>query len=352
MAANTDREILILYMSGTYGGGGAYIYKMINALLLKQQRVDLVSFHSKFNRITDSNLNHFFYEKTAHGHIKAILKLFSLFHSKKIRVCIAGDHISVKFAILFKTIFPSTPWIYVLQSSYTLKNSLARRIFRGRLLRFIDGVCGVSNSTLDSLRELNYKDPTAVVYTYHESSIIFTEKKRHGNVVLLPARMVEGKGHIDLIRASEGHDWEIWFAGEGVLRPMLEKLCKENGLNVKFSGWVDNINELYLRATIIALPSYNEGLPLGLLEAMSLGKPVVAYDIEAHRELIKNGVTGSLVETGDYKALGRSIQMLIEDISYADRIAKQAKIETGQRFSITRTGDALINFIDRITDEQ
>ena len=65
----------------------------------------------------------------------------------------------------------------------------------------------------------------------------------------------------------------------------------------------DEVLSLVAQARLFVLPSFHEGLPIALLEALSLGKPVVASDIEPHREILTHGVNGFLFRTGDSQSL-------------------------------------------------
>jgi N,N'-diacetylbacillosaminyl-diphospho-undecaprenol alpha-1,3-N-acetylgalactosaminyltransferase len=93
-------------------------------------------------------------------------------------------------------------------------------------------------------------------------------------------------------------------------------------------------------ADLFVLPSFLEGLPISLLEAMSLGIPSISTNVNAIPEAIIDGETGDLIQRGDTDALSRGIISLKEDSAMSKRIA-----DTGREF-------VLKNFDERIAAEK
>lgn len=99
--------------------------------------------------------------------------------------------------------------------------------------------------------------------------------------------------------------------------------AREIGDNVSFMGWVrgEKKAEAFHRAHIFILPSYNEGLPIAVLEAFAAGLPVVTTPVGGIPEVVEDGVNGLLVEPGDVGALSAAVIRLLED---ADLRAKMS----------------------------
>ncbi len=76
---------------------------------------------------------------------------------------------------------------------------------------------------------------------------------------------------------------------------------------VKFTGFIDDVEEMMQAFDVFVLPSYREGMPRTIIEAMASGKPVIASDIRGCREEVSHGETGLLVPVRDAEALGRAI---------------------------------------------
>jgi glycosyltransferase involved in cell wall biosynthesis len=167
---------------------------------------------------------------------------------------------------------------------------------------------------------------------------------------LLPARITQGKGHIDLLLAAECTDWEIYFAGDGDLDDEVKKHA--NGARkIHFLGWVTDMVSLYNQVSIVVLPSYSEGMPNGLTEAMSYGKPVVAYANDGARELIQNNENGILVEIGDIKGLRMAINRLIDDEDFARKIGLNGKKYIEQNFTIDEMGNQTVSFLATLQNQ-
>jgi len=145
-------------------------------------------------------------------------------------------------------------------------------------------------------------------------------RERMGATPLRPlwvcaARLEEQKGHATLLEAlaelrRRGLEFTVALAGEGVLRPALERRAAELGLGerVRLLGQVEDLGPLLLAADAVAMPSRWEGLPLVLLEAMARGRPVVATRVGGIPEVVEDGVSGRLVEPDDPGALADALQ--------------------------------------------
>ncbi len=119
------------------------------------------------------------------------------------------------------------------------------------------------------------------------------------------------KGCMDLlesfIQLSPHHpELKLYFAGTGAMLPIMKKHCTDAQLQdrVQFLGKVkhQDLNYWYNTADFVCLPSYNEGVPNVLLEAMACGTPIVATNVGGIPEIITDD-TGLLVPTGDIHAL-------------------------------------------------
>jgi len=105
----------------------------------------------------------------------------------------------------------------------------------------------------------------------------------------------------------------FFIVGEGPLNAEMKTEIEKKGLGGKvfLLGYRKDVSALIRHAAIILSTSLWEGMPYSLLEAMSLGKPIVASDIEAHRTLVQNGRTGFLVRKDD--DFLKSILILLSD---------------------------------------
>jgi glycosyltransferase involved in cell wall biosynthesis len=101
------------------------------------------------------------------------------------------------------------------------------------------------------------------------------------------------------------------------------------------------MNSLLARATVFALPSHAEGMPVALLEAMAAGCPVVASAVGGIPDLIDDGFNGLLVPAGDPAALARAIARLLDDPPLAAAMGRAARATIASRFTAERSVETL-----------
>ena len=140
--------------------------------------------------------------------------------------------------------------------------------------------------------------------------------------VLCVGRLVHLKGQSLLVRAiaelsSRGVDARLTLVGDGPRRAALDELARNLGVadRVHLAGSVgqDVIRDRYSDADVFCLPSFAEGLPVVLMEAMALELPVVTTPIAGVRELVEDGVSGRLVAPGELEPLVEALAELAAD---------------------------------------
>jgi glycosyltransferase involved in cell wall biosynthesis len=110
-----------------------------------------------------------------------------------------------------------------------------------------------------------------------------------------------------------------------------------------FPGARRDVYDVMSAMDIFALPSLNEGIPMSLLEAMALGRPVVASAVGGIPEVIQDRVNGRLVPPGDDVALADACLELASDREFAGAIGARARQTIEDSFSHERCGSALLN---------
>lgn len=94
--------------------------------------------------------------------------------------------------------------------------------------------------------------------------------------------------------------------------------------NVTLLGFRDDVERLLGAVHVVTLPSYREGFPRSVIEAMAAGKPVVATNIRGSREAVLDGETGFLTPVGDPQALAGALLRLLEDDSLATQMGSRS----------------------------
>jgi len=157
-------------------------------------------------------------------------------------------------------------------------------------------------------------------------------------------RLAEQKGLPILIEAAgrlhaEGVEFELTLVGDGPLRGELEALIARHHLKdrVHLAGWRSNaeVRDLLLNSRALVLPSFAEGLPVAIMEAMALGRPVVGTWIAGTPELVLPGVTGWLVPPGSVDGLCKAMREVLEaDPADLERMGRAGAERVAQRHDI------------------
>lgn len=151
--------------------------------------------------------------------------------------------------------------------------------------------------------------------------------------LLFLGRLGKRKGIYDLLDVLSEHRDEFigklvfLFGGDGDVEHV-NSIIKRRGIDgiAKYEGWVsgDRKEELLNRADAYILPSYNEGLPISILEAMSYSLPIISTTVGGIPEILKNGENGFIMEPGDKKTIYNAISMLIDNKSMAVQMGKKS----------------------------
>ena len=171
-------------------------------------------------------------------------------------------------------------------------------------------VC-VSNSEAELFKnKVNVPDEKLTVIP-NGTQVVTTEAvKPVAKMVVTVARFDYQKNlleFLDVARKMPGYDFFI--IGDGADRPLLEaKIAEQHIHNVTLSGLSHQVMKDISDAEVYLTTARWEGMPLSVLEAMSLGIPVVATDVVGNRDAVKVGVTGYLYPLGDLSACVRAIE--------------------------------------------
>lgn len=157
-------------------------------------------------------------------------------------------------------------------------------------------------------------------------------------------RLCEQKGQLLLLDAvrllkEKGRQFHLVLAGDGEMRPILEKYIAQYGLQdmVSITGWIssDQVRQELLASKVMVLPSFSEGLPVVVMEAMALGRPVLTTSIAGIPELVRHGTDGWLIPAGDVDALVKALDdILMLDTQQLRAMGRNAQVRVVERHSI------------------
>ena len=174
-------------------------------------------------------------------------------------------------------------------------------------------------------------------------------------IFLFLGKIMKAKGVYDLldiveeIKDNHGHDFELWIGGNGEIEKMKDIIASKGIYSqVRFLGWVNNSEkeEVLKKADVYVLPSYAEGLPLSILEAMSFGMPVISTTVGGIPELVEQNVSGYLFEAGDKHALKTAVRSFLKDKSLIYKMGIQSKKIIADRYC----SEVVINKLNSIYD--
>jgi glycosyltransferase involved in cell wall biosynthesis len=156
--------------------------------------------------------------------------------------------------------------------------------------------------------------------------------------IVCVARLSPEKGHLGLLEAIEPLDVTLTLVGDGPMLAEIEAAVAAHGMvdRVRFAGRLDEAATLaaIARADLLVLPSFMEGLPIVLMEAMAIGVPVIGSRVAGVPELIEDGVEGLLFRPGDWADLRRAIARLRDEPDLGDRLATAARAKVEREFDI------------------
>lgn len=142
------------------------------------------------------------------------------------------------------------------------------------------------------------------------------EASKLTNDVLMVAGFRGQKDHLTALKAlkiivaeNKLPNIHFTFAGDGPKRECIEQFINENELNkyITLVGETKEIDKYYDHCDLVILPTYYEGLPLSLLEAIQKGKPVIATDTGGINEIVQDGINGNLLAVEDAVSLAKHI---------------------------------------------
>jgi glycosyltransferase involved in cell wall biosynthesis len=188
---------------------------------------------------------------------------------------------------------------------------------------FVVAISSYGRSQLYRCVELEYWNKVQVVHCGLEPAVFAAARSlpNPARCFVCVARLSEQKGHLLLVEAAQrlarrGEDFEMVLVGDGEMRADIEALIKHYELQdkVRITGWLDGsqVWEEISSARALILPSFAEGLPVVIMEAMALRRPIISTFVAGIPELVHSGEHGWLVPAGDVVALTDAMQACLD----------------------------------------
>jgi glycosyltransferase involved in cell wall biosynthesis len=236
-------------------------------------------------------------------------------------------------------------WSFHSDQSFMVKNA---RIAAERMLtRWADLTITVSESNHKTGQELIKGFRSKVIFNgidrkrfdrdqpFNDIRISYGIPSSHTVVVFL-ARMTFQKDPITMIRAFKSiaeryEDITLLMIGEGELDQEVLSVIEQNGIQKRVvrDGFRLDVPDVLNASDIYCLPSHWEGQPIGLIEAMAMGKAVIATHVDGSKELVQDGANGLLIDPQRPQQLAAAIERLHTDGRLRKKVADQA-YQTGK----------------------
>ncbi|MCD4769527.1 MAG: glycosyltransferase family 4 protein [Bacteroidales bacterium] len=222
------------------------------------------------------------------------------------------------------------------------RRGLAKTIRSGKINRYLlknvtTKIIATSADTRNAILKnfSGYIDPGKIEIIYNGVNIPEEQERPVSNdkfIIGSAGRLSKEKGHLRLVELAsvllkEGIDFQIHIAGEGDQIDLIRKEAVTAGISERliFDGFLDDMDPFYRKLDMFVLPSEKEGFANVLLEAMSYGIPVVAFDIGSPSELIINDVNGLIIPSMDVALMGKKIAGIIKSDNRLNDMGKKAR---------------------------
>ena len=174
-------------------------------------------------------------------------------------------------------------------------------------------------------------------------------------VFLTIARLLRAKGLFELARAAEivkQRYPDVIFRLVGPTDSSRDRVSSEaleawgKQKLIEYCGPVSDVREFLSKAHVFVLPSYHEGLPRAVLEAMATGRAIVTTNAPGCRETVEEGSNGFLVPVGDHVVLAERMLWLIQNQDVCARMGERSRRISAERFDVVRINKEMVKIIE------
>jgi glycosyltransferase involved in cell wall biosynthesis len=225
--------------------------------------------------------------------------------------------------------------------------------------RFCDWVVGICDATCENLRHTPGAHRDKIVRVYNgvdpvEPAAPAVRPEKRGFTLLFVGRLAPIKSLHTLIRATKlamprVPELQLWIVGHGHERQRLEDLVRELGAEDLVTFWGERLDVagFFSVADAYCMSSTSEGLPMSLLQAMSLGLPAIVTDVGGMAEVVKNAHAGLATPVGDAEAMAEAIVQMAGDERRRVVFQENARTAYGELFTLERMDAAYMELYRR-----
>jgi glycosyltransferase involved in cell wall biosynthesis len=282
---------------------------------------------------------------------------------------------TVKYGATLARLAAKRPWVLVYRNidspAFWVKGWLRENYYRYAVMPQVDGVVGVSETTLEEVRQFyrceapsvfipNGVDLDSLKITNSRDTVRRTLDTPAGAKVLIfignlgiqkrPERFIRVVA--DICRTHT--DVFAWLLGDGPCREESQRLASALGISerVRFLGYQTEVASFVAAADVHVSTSDSEGIPAAVIEAGHMKLPTVGFRVGGMHECVRDGETGSLVPAGDEQQMINAIGLLLDSSHLRGTMGHAARAWVGSRFSIDAVGRQYEAFYGRLIDER
>ena len=361
------RKVNILFVIVQMGMGGSE--RLVHNLVLRLDRsrfnpsVAWLSGCEALKEFEDLQVPLHYVPKTKRVDFSTMQKLARIIETESIDVVNAQHFMPTIYAYYGCKVVAKRALVFTAHSRWEIEDtSLKWRIAGGYLLRRIDASVGVSqdvSSAIQSVFKTNASQ-TVTIENGVDSGLFERERDvqglrgslgltNHDIVIGIVGNLKKVKNHLLLLQAfakvaEELESVKLLIVGRGSMGESDDteddlRLFVDNhrlAERVSFLGYRTDIAELLQVMDVYCITSLREGLPLGLMEAMAAGLPVIGTNVQGIRDVITPDVDGVLVELGDVTALKIALIGLIGDEQWRNDLGRAGHKKVVQKYSLQR----------------
>ena len=361
------RRVNILFVIGEMGMGGSE--RLVHNLALRLDRdrfnpsVALLIGREALKEFEDLQVPLYYVPKIKRVDFSTMQKFARIIESESIDIVNAQHFMPTFYAYYGCKLASKKVLVYTAHSKWEIEDiPLKWRVAGGYLLRRIDASVGVAPEVSSAIRRVFETKASQTVTIENGVDIdVFAPRKNaaglrtqlglteQDTVIGIVANLKEVKNHLLLLQAfarvaEELENVKLLIVGRGSMGESDDteddvRLFVNNhrlAERVLFLGYRTDIPELLQVMDVFCLSSLREGLPIGLMEAMAAGLPVVGTNVEGIRDVITPNVDGILVELGDVTALKNALVGLIGDERLRNKLGRAGHEKVMRKYSLQR----------------
>jgi len=171
------------------------------------------------------------------------------------------------------------------------------------------------------------------------------------------AHLAKGKGHIQLTEAFSNivksiPNAKLFFVGRGMLDEVEREAAKHSHDQIVFSGWREDVSACLNAMDVFVQPSLSEAFSQVLIEAMSVGLPVIATEVGGAAEVIENNVNGILIEPNDIDAIADNVVEIYKSSDKRIKLSSAGRKSVAERFTVEKLIDRHLELYHRWINER